>query len=68
MPRASTKKPKSKGAKAPDLLPPEANGTESGALATAVAEPPADELQPPTTPVETQEEDRTDERPAQNKD
>src|SRR5438876_7121958 len=68
MPRASTKKPKTKAPKGPELAPTDSNGAESAAVAIAVAEPPADELQPPTTPVETHEPDKADARPAAEKD
>ena len=59
MPRASTKKPRTKGAKT-QVEEQQPNGApeESRAVATAVAEPPPDELQPPTTPVETPEAEK----------
>src|SRR5215471_8615342 len=67
MPRASTKRPKTKGPKPrPEDLPNEgANG--EAAVATAVAEPPAEDLQPPVTPVETQEAEKADRKPTADK-
>ena len=57
MPRASTKKPRVKKGQADEPLP-EAPAMEAQ-TAVAVEEPPVEsaELQPPTTPVETQETD-----------
>src|SRR4030095_8756310 len=56
MPRATTKRPKARTPKASPLEDQSPDTTDAAVTATAVAEPPSDELQPPTTPVETSEE------------
>src|ERR1051325_824512 len=69
MPRAGTKKPRTKGPKTPmEELPPNGAPARSPAVATAVAEPPSDELQPPTTPVETPEAEKAQQQPVAEKD
>src|SRR5205814_557022 len=60
MARASTKKPRAKKG-VPDGLPPE-NG--AGSSPVAVQEPPSDELQPPTRPVETAEAQQEEREPS----
>src|ERR1043166_8380593 len=55
MPRASTKKPR--GRKAAAEAPPEIAVSEAAPV--ALQEPPSDELQPPTTPVEATTEPET---------
>ncbi len=67
MPRASTKRPKTKGSKSRSEELSSGTATEEPAIATAVAEPPAEELQPPVTPVETPEADRAESKPAADK-
>src|SRR5262245_27789506 len=56
MPRTTTKRAKTKMPKASAVEEPAPDGMEAVATATAVAEPSSDELQPPTTPVETSED------------
>src|ERR1043166_6747115 len=56
MPRATTKRAKTKMAKPRALEEPAPNAIDGAQTVTAVAEPPSDELQPPTTPVEMAEE------------
>src|SRR6266513_183576 len=70
MPRATTKRAKTKMAKpkaleeqapnasdsAPNASDGDLDASDGAPAATAVAEPPSDELQPPTTPVEMAEE------------
>src|ERR1051325_6811260 len=69
MPRAGTKKPRTKGPKTPmEELPPNGAPDDSRAVATAVAEPPSDELQPPTTPVEPPEAEKAQQQPVAEKD
>src|SRR5437867_13425140 len=66
MPRP--KKAKAKTARNNGPEKPNGNGAESS-VATAVAEPPVEELQPPATPVEPAESERGgDEKAAPNKD
>src|SRR5215471_11294350 len=63
MPKAPSKKGKGKGPK-PETDERGSNGAPNGAsesataVATAVEEAPSDELRPPTTPVETREEEK----------
>src|SRR6266702_1764740 len=69
MPRASTKKAKPKTAKTRSVEPfPNGAPGESAGVATAVEEPPAEELRPPTAPVETTEAQKAQEQPAADKD
>src|SRR6266704_1370172 len=56
MPRATTKRAKTKMVKPRAPEEPVADPVNAVTTATAVAEPPSDELQPPTTPVEMVEE------------
>src|SRR5436190_19953012 len=69
MPRASTKKPKSRPPKVRgEQAPPESQVLEAAPTAVAVEEPPSDELQPPTTPIETSEAEKAESRPSTSKD
>ena len=68
MPRASTKKPRSKAGKPPAGTPLPDGNAESGSVATAVVEERSDELQPPTTPIETRESERDEPRTGTGKD
>src|SRR5437867_3902456 len=60
----TTKKPRTKPAK--KVAADQSNGAppESETVATAVAEPPAEDLSPPTTPVEMPEVEKAEEKPA----
>src|SRR4029077_8908793 len=60
MPRASTKKPRSKGAKRMEEPLAADGGNGSAPTATAVAETSSDELQPPTKPIETAQAERAE--------
>src|SRR5437762_6342450 len=62
MPRATAKKGKSKNK---DRAEDQSNGSVTDSpVATAVAEPPTEELQPPTTPVESVEPEKPEQKPA----
>src|SRR5438045_748416 len=65
MPRP--KKGKTKPARDEAAERPNGNGSESGSVATAVAEPP-EELQPPASPVEPSEGEKPVEKVSQDKD
>src|SRR5215471_10966762 len=57
------RKPRTKGPRPQDGL----EGNAGDGSPVAVAEPPSDELQPPTTPVETHDGEKTAEKPPERR-